>query len=91
MAAEFAVGLRLFGSRPRSCSALCSRSETRDESDSLILAATNHPALLDRALFRRFDSVIDYQLPTAQLAGQVIERLSDRRIDSVSPLKESLE
>jgi SpoVK/Ycf46/Vps4 family AAA+-type ATPase len=44
----------------------------QDESDSLILAATNHPGLLDRALFRRFDSVIEYQLPTGELAGRVM-------------------
>jgi ATP-dependent 26S proteasome regulatory subunit len=34
-----------------------------DESDSLILAATNHPGILDYALFRRFDDVIEYKLP----------------------------
>jgi hypothetical protein len=37
----------------------------QDESDSLILAATNHPAILDRALFRRFDAVVEYALPSA--------------------------
>ena len=35
----------------------------QDTSDSLIIAATNHAALLDRALFRRFDDVIQYELP----------------------------
>jgi SpoVK/Ycf46/Vps4 family AAA+-type ATPase len=35
----------------------------QDESDSLIIAATNHAELLDPALFRRFDDVIEYQLP----------------------------
>lgn len=35
----------------------------QDDSDSLLIAATNHPELLDRALFRRFDDVIEYQLP----------------------------
>ncbi len=35
----------------------------QDTSDSLIVAATNSPALLDRALFRRFDDVLYYDLP----------------------------
>lgn len=35
----------------------------QDNSDSLLIAATNHPELLDRALFRRFDDVIEYKLP----------------------------
>ena len=35
----------------------------QDQSDSLIVAATNHPKLLDRALFRRFDDVIEFALP----------------------------
>lgn len=36
----------------------------QDSSDSLILAATNHPRLLDRAVFRRFDAVLEFQLPS---------------------------
>jgi len=35
----------------------------QDTSDSLIVAATNHGASLDTALFRRFDDVIRYELP----------------------------
>jgi SpoVK/Ycf46/Vps4 family AAA+-type ATPase len=31
---------------------------------SLLLAATNHPALLDPALWRRFDEVLTFPLPT---------------------------
>lgn len=34
-----------------------------DSSDSLIIAATNNQRILDRALFRRFDDVIHYDLP----------------------------
>jgi SpoVK/Ycf46/Vps4 family AAA+-type ATPase len=48
----------------------------QDESDSLILGATNHPSLLDRALFRRFDAVIDYELPPPA----IIERLLRGRL-----------
>lgn len=38
----------------------------QDDSDSLLLAATNHPEILDRALFRRFDDIVEYQLPEVQ-------------------------
>jgi len=48
-----------------------------DESDSLIVAATNHPNLLDEALFRRFDDVIEYTLPTEEMTRRLLEtRLS---------------
>jgi len=47
-----------------------------DESDSIIVAATNHPKLLDRALFRRFDAVVEYVLP----AGEIAERVMRARI-----------
>lgn len=38
-----------------------------EQSESLVLAATNHIELLDRALFRRFDDVIHYRVPTEDL------------------------
>lgn len=44
-----------------------------DESDSVIVAATNYPALLDRALMRRFDAVIKYALPDKVVALQVLK------------------
>ncbi len=37
----------------------------QDNSHSLIVAATNHPDILDHALFRRFDDVLRYELPDA--------------------------
>jgi SpoVK/Ycf46/Vps4 family AAA+-type ATPase len=43
-----------------------------DESESLVVAATNHPQILDRALFRRFDAVIEYQLPSSAIAAKVM-------------------
>lgn len=44
-----------------------------DDGPSLIVAATNHPELLDRALFRRFDDVITYGLPNAEVARGILE------------------
>lgn len=35
----------------------------QDGSRSLVLAASNHPELLDPALFRRFDDILRYKLP----------------------------
>lgn len=43
-----------------------------DTSQSIIIAATNHPALLDNALFRRFDTVMEFALPDADGARAVI-------------------
>jgi AAA+ superfamily predicted ATPase len=34
-----------------------------DDSYSIIIAATNNPNLLDNALFRRFDDVLEYNIP----------------------------
>lgn len=38
----------------------------QDNSDSLIIAATNNIKLLDQALFRRFDDIILFDLPDAE-------------------------
>lgn len=45
----------------------------QDDSRSLIVAATNHPELLDTALFRRFDDVIEYELPTDDGVASVFQ------------------
>jgi SpoVK/Ycf46/Vps4 family AAA+-type ATPase len=44
----------------------------QDDSDSIMVCATNYPKLLDRALFRRFDIVIEYQLPERAVAEDVM-------------------
>lgn len=43
-----------------------------DDSYSIILAATNNPQILDKALFRRFDDVLDYMLPDEEQIGRII-------------------
>jgi SpoVK/Ycf46/Vps4 family AAA+-type ATPase len=45
----------------------------RDNSDSLIIAVTNNQKLLDTALFRRFDDVIAYKLPTPKEKKELLE------------------
>lgn len=49
-----------------------------DNSDSILVAATNHPSLLDSALFRRFDLLIEYDLPKKT----VIEKMVAARLSS---------
>lgn len=39
---------------------------------SLLLAATNHPSLLDAALWRRFDEVLTFKLPTVHQTRQLL-------------------
>ena len=52
-----------------------------DQSNSLIIAATNHPEVLDHALFRRFDDVVEYHLPTSAQALELIRS----RLGSFAP------
>jgi SpoVK/Ycf46/Vps4 family AAA+-type ATPase len=65
----------------------------QDESRSLIIAATNHPELLDRALFRRFDDAITFSPPTddgaerlmrSRLAGLDTHRMAWSRATEAS-------
>lgn len=44
----------------------------QDDSDSVIIGATNHRVLLDDAIFRRFDLVLEYHLPTVTQAIEVM-------------------
>lgn len=67
----------------------------RDHSDSLIIAATNNLELLDQALFRRFDDVIHYQLPSEDEKIQLLRNrlngnLSKKDINSILPELDSL-
>ncbi|UVS82784.1 ATP-binding protein (plasmid) [Burkholderia glumae] len=45
----------------------------QDDSDSLILAATNHAKDLDIALFRRFDDVVRYAVPNREQIRLLLE------------------
>ncbi len=44
-----------------------------DNSKSIIIAATNNMKLLDQALFRRFDDILYYNLPTEEETMKLIE------------------
>ena len=55
-----------------------------DRSHSLVVAATNHPGILDPALFRRFDDVLHYVLPDRrQIAELLRTRLAGRATTGV--------
>ncbi len=43
-----------------------------DDSASIIIAATNNPSLLDKALFRRFDDVLEYRLPDEEQIEELL-------------------
>lgn len=56
----------------------------QDDSDSIVVAATNLEDILDEALFRRFDDVIRYRLPGEQeLSDLVANRLSAFKLSEV--------
>jgi SpoVK/Ycf46/Vps4 family AAA+-type ATPase len=46
----------------------------QDQSNSVVIAATNHPELLDAALFRRFDDVLRFELPTQSAIVELLKR-----------------
>jgi len=53
----------------------------KEQSDSLILAASNNPSILDQALFRRFDDIITYHLPSEK----EILKLLTNKLSSFKP------
>lgn len=54
----------------------------RDNSESLIIAATNNLRMLDQALFRRFDDVIHYNLPTDEEKTQLLKSRLGKNVTS---------
>jgi AAA+ superfamily predicted ATPase len=47
----------------------------KDNSSSIIVSATNNPKLLDQALFRRFDDIIEYNVPDIE---QILQLITNR-------------
>ena len=45
----------------------------QDVSESMVIAATNHPELLDKALYRRFDDIIRFEKPDRKQIQQLVE------------------
>jgi SpoVK/Ycf46/Vps4 family AAA+-type ATPase len=45
-----------------------------DDSESILIAATNHAEILDRALIRRFDDVLRYEMPTRESVSTTLRR-----------------
>lgn len=54
--------------------------EEENSTDSIVLCSTNHPGLLDRALLRRYDQVLEFDAPTADQIKKLIT-------SSIAPLK----
>jgi|TARA_R110002110_G_scaffold37055_4_gene122790 SpoVK/Ycf46/Vps4 family AAA+-type ATPase len=48
--------------------------EEENTTDSLIVCSTNHPSLLDGALLRRYDQVLEFDAPSSQQIKSIIKR-----------------
>ena len=46
--------------------------EESNATDSVVICSTNHPRLLDRALLRRYDQVLEFDAPTAEQVRKLI-------------------
>lgn len=66
----------------------------RDDSDSFIIAATNSIESIDKAMFRRFDDVIEYSLPDREqrlaLLHEYLYTAKDLDFASAEPLFEGM-
>jgi SpoVK/Ycf46/Vps4 family AAA+-type ATPase len=57
-------------------------------SHSVVVAASNHPEVLDPALFRRFDEIIEYSMPTPKEIEEVIRcRLATEKTKGIDWLR----
>ena len=59
-------------------------------STSLLIAATNHAELLDRAIWRRFDDVITYPIPDKKIRKEVIGSSFGEYLKNDEPLIDAL-
>ena len=53
----------------------CLQFLEQNQGRSLVIGATNHPEMLDKALYRRFDDIIEYELPTPEAAADLANSL----------------
>jgi ATPase family associated with various cellular activities (AAA) len=51
-------------------------------SNGLLIAATNHPELLDPAVWRRFERVVHFPHANTEFAGQIIEQLVGATVEA---------
>jgi len=63
----------------------------QDNSDSIIIAATNNQRILDKALFRRFDDVLHYSMPSADDVRRLFHVKFDAFYPSFSPTETLIE
>ncbi|WP_024517459.1 ATP-binding protein [Bradyrhizobium sp. Tv2a-2] len=54
--------------------------EESNSTDSVVICSTNHPSLLDRALLRRYDQILEFDAPTSVQIRQLINA-------NVAPMK----
>lgn len=52
--------------------------------DGLLIAATNHPELLDPAVWRRFDSILEFPLPDVASISQAVYSLASPAVSDAS-------
>ena len=52
----------------------------------ILIAATNHPDLLDPAVWRRFDRVLEFPMPTQAELGQLFRQLAPESANTLFPL-----
>ena len=70
--------------------------EEPNSTDSIVIAATNHVEILDKALARRFDEVVEYHVPDHEAARILLTRrlgklrLTAKAWSSIAPMTDGL-